>query len=90
MTHLEGCEGGCTQEQTRACKAHSYQTQRKASQPGLVWEGKGILVTILEDNFFLPPKTVTVADKKEKAYHLKGYVGKLQPGLMQTKASTGL
>ena len=55
MTHLEGYEGGCTQEQTRACKAHSYQTQRKASQPGLVWEGKGILVTILKDNFFLPP-----------------------------------
>lgn len=55
LTHLEECEGDCNQEQTRACKAHSYQIQRKASQPGLVWEGKGTLVIWLKDNLFTPP-----------------------------------
>lgn len=90
LTHLAECEGGCNPEQTRACRAHSYQTQRKAPQPGLVWEGKGILVTLLKDSIFLPPKIVIVAVKKEKTYHLKGYIRKLQPGLKQTKASTGL
>lgn len=90
LTHLEECKEGCNQEQTRACKAHSYQIQRKASQPGLVWEGKGTLVTLIKDNLFSPPINFTVADRKRKVYHLKGYRRKLHPGLMYPEASTGL
>lgn len=66
LTHLEECEVGCNQEQTRACKDHSYQIQRKASQPGLVWEGKGTLVILLKDNLFSPPINFTVAERKIK------------------------
>lgn len=100
LTHLEECEGDCNQEQTRACKAHSYQIQRKASQPGLVWEGKGTLVIWLKDNLVTPPTpqrrpiNIIVAERKEngkeEAYHLKGWRRRLYPDLMQPEAPTGL
>lgn len=65
VTHLEECEGGCSQGQTRACKGHSYQTKESISaRVGL--GRKRHLHNITEGQFCLAPTHLTVASRKAK------------------------